>query len=157
MPRTMIGRTVAALVAVLAVSSAGVRAADPPAGRFTMTPADGGFIRLDTQTGQVSRCARQDQEWTCRSLPDERQALEKEIERLANENAQQKTSIKRLEELAGVGDQPPSRDGDRRDPKLQLPSEEDVDRALTYVQRMLKKFKDKLKEFEDGERKGTQL
>ena len=157
MPRIAIVGACATLVVASILSASATGAAEPQPGRFTMTPADGGFIRLDTQTGQVSRCARQDQDWTCRSLPDERQALEKEIERLAAENAQLKTSVKRLEELAGVGEQAPGRSAERHDPKLQLPSEEDVDRALTYVQRMLKKFKDKLKEFEDSERKGTQL
>ena len=30
-----------------------------------------------------------------------------------------------------------------------MPPEEDVDKAVSYVQRMLKKFKDEMKELED--------
>ena len=43
-------------------------------------------------------------------------------------------------------------------PKLELPSEEDVDKALSYMERMFKKFRDKLKELDkDGSGKGTPL
>jgi hypothetical protein len=37
-----------------------------------------------------------------------------------------------------------------------LPTEEDVDRALSYAQRMLKKFKEKIRELTE-EGKGTPL
>jgi hypothetical protein len=40
---------------------------------------------------------------------------------------------------------------------MQLPTEEELDQAMTYLQRMFRKFRDKLKEFEDETQGGTQL
>lgn len=51
-------------------------------GRYTMQPVDEGFLRLDTQTGAVSVCARTNGDWVCRAAADERSALEEENARL---------------------------------------------------------------------------
>jgi hypothetical protein len=128
------------------------------AGRYTMHPADGGYLRLDTRTGQTSYCARVDGRWHCDAIGEERSALQQELERLAQENRDLKQAVKNLEEMIGLGS---SGDGDKRadrgnGPKLQLPTEEDVDRALSYAQRMLKKFKEKIRELTE-EGKGTPL
>lgn len=112
------------------------------AGRFTMNPVDGGVLRLDTETGALSMCKQVSGSWTCTMLPDDRTAVDAEVAQLKKENADLKASVKRLEELAGLPD-----DGKRG--RAQLPTEEDIDKAMNYVQRMLKKFKEKLKELED--------
>ena len=43
-------------------------------GRYTMVPAEGGFVRLDTETGTVSHCRRGDAStgsvWTCAAIPE---------------------------------------------------------------------------------------
>lgn len=124
-------------------------------GRFTMHPADGGILRLDTQTGALSMCKQASGSWGCTVMPDDRTALTAEIDRLKAENGALKTSVKRLEDLAGV----PSIDhGDDKKPGMNLPTEEEVDKAMSYVQRMLKKFKEKLKELDDTDPpKRTQL
>jgi hypothetical protein len=145
-------------------------AADPPrpdgraetgVGRYTMHPADGGFLRLDTQTGQMSMCKTASATWSCASLPDERLALEQKNDVLLRENLELKSAVKRLEELAGVapGDQSKrdGKSGPGSGPGSQLPTEDDVDKAMSYVQRMLKKFKEKIREFEDLDKKGTNL
>ena len=52
----MMNRTrflVPAVLAVLAAVPASAQTRDAP-GRFTMQPIEGGFLRLDTQTGAVS-------------------------------------------------------------------------------------------------------
>ena len=55
--------------------------ADRAGGRYRMTPAEGGaFLRLDTQTGAMSVCQRKDGRWACEAVPDERRALETEID-----------------------------------------------------------------------------
>ena len=46
---------------LIALALSGAAAAETPAdpnGRFTMSPVDGGFLRLDKQTGAVAMCAR---------------------------------------------------------------------------------------------------
>jgi hypothetical protein len=131
------------------------------AGRFTMHPAEGGMIRLDTETGTMSMCkSATGGQWQCQALPDERQALDKEIARLAQENQDLQASVRRLEELAGIPQDKPQRRADK-DPGtgpggMKLPGPEDVDKAMTYMQSMLKKFKEKIKEFEDLESKPGQ-
>jgi len=141
-------------LALTATSLAAPPAATPePPGRFTMQPTDGGFLRLDTVTGDVALCARAGGSFECKPVKDDRD-MQREIARLADENKELKTEIKRLEEMLGLGD------GTARKPtpKLELPSEEDVDKALGYLERMFKKFRDKMKEFDgSGGGKGTPL
>ena len=119
-------------------------------GRFSMQPTDGGFLRLDTATGDVSLCARTGTTFECKPVQDNRD-LQQEVTRLDTENKELKAEIARLEEMLGLGG------GARKPaPKLELPSEEDVDKALSYLERMFKKFRDKLKELDSGGR-GTPL
>ena len=108
-----------------------------------MSPAvGGGFVRLDTQSGQMSLCNRVNAEWKCEAMSDEGRGLTAEVDKLRAENKRLQEEVRRLDDLVmGMKSGPGNR-------KLELPSEEDVDRAMTYLQRMIKKFQDKLKEFE---------
>jgi hypothetical protein len=143
--------TGAAVIALTTVALAQPASPPQPGGRFTMHPADGGMIRLDTDSGTMSMCKARNGQWQCESMPDERAALDKEIVRLAKENEDLKGAVKRLEDLAGIpSDKPQQRKGGMS----QLPGPEDVDKAMSYLQGMLKKFKEKLKEFEDLEGSG---
>ncbi|MGL4636506.1 MAG: hypothetical protein ACRCWF_11035, partial [Beijerinckiaceae bacterium] len=54
--------------------------------RFSFQPVEGGMMRLDTETGQVSLCTRTGSDFTCRSVADDRAALDDEITRLKREN-----------------------------------------------------------------------
>ena len=45
-------------------------------GRYAMTPAPDGFLRLDTRTGAVSLCAVSAGAVSCRASAEERRALE---------------------------------------------------------------------------------
>jgi hypothetical protein len=140
----------AAVVSGLAITSSLAQTSPPvQGGRFSMHPADGGMIRLDGETGTMSMCKPRNGQWQCESLPDERAALDKEITRLAKENQDLQGAVKRLEELAGIpSDKPKSKSGGAMS---QLPGPEDVDKAMSYLQGMLKKFKEKIREFEDLE------
>ena len=77
----------AALCWLAPVAQAADELAPATAGRFTMTPAPGGFLRLDTRTGAVSLCAVAGESVACRAAADDREALSQEIDRLSNENA----------------------------------------------------------------------
>jgi hypothetical protein len=112
-------------------------------GRYAMQPTDGGFLRLDTATGEMSLCQRTAGSFECRPVKDDRD-LQGEVARLAKENAELRAEIKRLEELPG-----------HEPRKLELPSEQDVDKALSYVERMYKKFRDKIRDLERTERDGV--
>jgi hypothetical protein len=133
-----------AVLAALAALPASAETRDAP-GRFTMQPIEGGFMRLDTQTGAVSMCRPDTGKLIlCQPAQDKQQSLEKEIERLSAENIELKAEVKRLQETAGLAP-PPGPPGE----KFQLPSEEDVDSALDYLERMVKKFRDRLRNLEE--------
>jgi len=128
--------------------------AEERGGRFVMTPVEGGFLRMDTQTGAVSMCQRTSGKWACEAVADDRRALESDLDRLRAENRELSSTVRRLEDMLA---QPDGEGRDRRaekGPRLQLPSEEEVDRALGYMQRLMRKFRDKMRELEsDGDRR----
>jgi hypothetical protein len=142
-----------AFVALTALTGAAPEDAERN-GRFVMTPVEGGFLRMDTHTGAVSMCQRTSGKWACEAVADDRRSLESEVERLGAENRELSDTVRRLEEMLAL----PDGDGkDRRaekGPKFQLPSEEEVDRAFGYMQRLMRKFKEKMRELDgDGERR----
>ena len=110
--------------------------------RFSIQPIDGGVLRLDTATGAVSICTRREASWSCEPVADKAVAPT-ELDRLKAQNLALRAEVERLErELR-------DRTSDAPKPKFELPSEEDVDKAMSYVERLLKKFRDRLKALED--------
>ncbi|MGI9383503.1 MAG: hypothetical protein ACR2PO_10140 [Methyloligellaceae bacterium] len=61
------------------------------AGRYTMAPSGNGIVRLDSQTGAVSICGERFKRWVCRSVADDKHALQREIDRLTEENGTLRT------------------------------------------------------------------
>jgi len=118
-------------VVALAFAACAVRAETPPplagdGGRFSMTPAENGFLRLDRETGAVSFCAVQGGAAVCRAGADERLALTGEVERLRQENADLKAR------LAG----PPQ----STLPRSAVPGEVEMERALGFTERFLRRI-----------------
>lgn len=74
-----------------------------PPSRFTFNRVDGGFLRLDNQTGMIAFCSPQPIGWACQAVPEDRAAIEKEIARLQDEVASLKS------ELAALCEPPPPR------------------------------------------------
>lgn len=95
----------------------------PDAGRYSMTPAEGGFLRLDKTTGAVAFCTTKDGLSLCRVSADERAALEDEIARLKSENAE-------LKSRTGAAPKAPST----------VPGEEEFERALSFTERFLRRM-----------------
>ena len=101
--------------------------APPPTGengRFQMTPAPNGFLRLDTRTGAVSVCTISGNGAECRAAADDRAALVGEVERLAKRNA----------ELEAGATQRPSR------PLAGLPSREDFGKAMDFAEEFVRRM-----------------
>jgi hypothetical protein len=131
-------RAVPVLILML-VAAPGVRAQTsdilaPPAtenGRYSMTPAPNGFLRLDTRTGSVSLCTVNGTSAECRAAADDRAALTNEIERLAKRNAE-------------LESRRTGRDGSRS-----LPNESEARRAMDlaeqFMRRMMRIMRDETK------------
>ena len=115
-------------------------------GRFAMTPTPEGFLKLDSRTGVVSQCLRQCASYECRLIPDERAALQDEIDRLTRENAELKSRAAGLSPPS-TGTTPP-KPGDPAPgaPQQSLPSDTEVDRALSIMERVIRRFKDIIRE-----------
>lgn len=83
--------------AVLAlISTAALAQADEKASsdnRFIYQEVDEGILRLDSRTGEVSLCNRQDIGWACRLVADESRAVDGEVSRLERENAKLRQSL----------------------------------------------------------------
>jgi hypothetical protein len=137
-------RVILPLLFVLLASEA-ARAEETPtpqagdAGRFAMAPAEGGFLRLDKETGAVSFCSAEGGLAVCRLAAEERAALEAEVARLSRENADLRAK------LPGAAEAEAS--------KKLWPGEEELDRALAFTEkffrRMMKAFRE---EAPQGER-----
>jgi hypothetical protein len=155
-----------AIIAVLLLGlAAGVtpalaeRPSDTDNGRFSFKEVPDGILRLDGRTGHVSLCSRIT-EWACRTLADDRVALENEIGRLFDENAALR---KQLEEArrAPVPPEtvppsiatpapvtpavppavapPPPKQGER---ELTLPSDADLNRMMAFLEKMWRRLLD---------------
>jgi hypothetical protein len=133
-------RTAFLAASALALCSTGAPAQERD-GRFTMVPTADGFLRLDGRTGVVSQCVKREAGFRCDAIPDERHALQDEIDRLSRENAELRT---RLEAAT------PSSGGATGKPAPSLPSDAELDRALSLMERALRRFKDIMREPQDG-------
>jgi hypothetical protein len=105
-------------------------------GRYTFNKMADGFVRLDTQTGQVALCSKRTVGWACAAAPEDRAVFENEIARLRNENAALKKDLlaRGLPLPAGTMPEPPIvRNGD---PTLRLPGNADIDRVVSLMGRV---------------------
>jgi len=111
------------------------------ADRFAMSPVEGGMLKLDKETGVVAFCARRGEAWSCEPVDDKAQPASERVARLEAENKDLKARIADLEErLKDSSSAPP--------PAAKLPSEEEVDKALDYAERLFKKFRDRIQKLE---------
>jgi hypothetical protein len=137
---------VAALGALCLVGSAALAAEPAPDsenGRYTFSPTTDGVMRLDTKTGAVSNCSNSAAGWACYAVPDERKALDDEIGRLQAENEKLKAQLA-LRDPAKGDDKPaaPNIAENQRKIEIPLPSDQDMDRVMSFLQRAWKRLVD---------------
>lgn len=114
-------------------------APDSENGRYTFSASADGMMRLDTRTGTVSHCSNSASGWACYAAPDERKALDDEIGRLQAENDKLKAQLA----LAGKSDDKPAGPNSaekERKIEIPLPSDQDVDRVMSLLQRAWKRL-----------------
>ena len=149
--------TVAALAAILitpALAADGVVDASPSSNdRFSMSPVEGGFLRLDKSTGAVTMCTRAAGEWSCKAVEDRALSSSGDAARLDDENKALKQRVKELETALETSKPPAAAEGDSTLAdapcgKVKLPTDAEVDQALDYVERVYKKIRDRIKDLD---------
>ena len=123
-------------------------------GRYALSPAGDGVLRLDTRTGAVSTCNNTGAGWACYAVPDERAAMDTEIGRLQSdivrlqaENERLKADLAsreptvpgKIEEPLPKSDslkksEPKAAEGERKI-EIPLPSDRDMDRMMSFLER----------------------
>jgi hypothetical protein len=123
-------------------------------GRYALSPAGDGVLRLDTRTGAVSTCNNSGAGWACYAVPDERSAMDAEIGRLQADNGRLQADNERLKaELASreptvtgkieeplpksdslKKSEPKAAEGERKI-EIPLPSDRDMDRVMSFLER----------------------
>ena len=151
----------AAFAAAMAVGGGIVAAQSAPDGengRYSMTPIPEGVLRLDTRTGTVSTCSKNGAGWACYAVPDERTALDAEIGRLQAEVEKLKGQLAAGPTVSGKIDEalPKSDPLKKAEPKnaeprvaegerkieIPLPSEQDVDRVMSFLEKAWRRLID---------------
>ncbi len=121
--------TVPAVVALLlaAPSFAGPAQAQD-AQRYRLEKSEDGYVRMNTQTGAMSLCEEKSGQLVCRMAADERSAFQDEIDRLQGSVRALDQRVSKLENSLAS--------------RLEhnLPSEEDFNRTLGYMERFLRSF-----------------
>jgi len=151
-------RAVLLLASAVCVSATAALAADSaPQSRYTLTPsAGGGYVRLDTQTGQVSECTGTPANLICKSTPDERAAMQAEIDRLQ----------KQVDDLKGTAQKDTAQNGtapsdeafnSKPGPQVNIPSDQDVDKAFNFFDHVVKRFKGLIQEMHSEPSNSTPL
>jgi exonuclease VII small subunit len=104
--------------------------------RYRLERSGEGFVRMDRRTGIISYCEERAGELVCRMTADDREAFEDEIDRLQKRIDALESRLQALENrLAELAE------GD-------LPSEEELDRTLSFMEQFFRRFMGIVREFE---------
>ena len=146
---TLLRTALIACFATFATCVAADTAPDGSKGRFTMSPVDGGLMRLDTETGAVALCTKKSETWVCEPI-DDHSGASGDKAKLEMENKALKDRIKDLETSAAAAKSAPGSDDQSGPPGgvTKLPTEQEVDKAMDYVERIYKKFKDRIQKLD---------
>jgi hypothetical protein len=145
--RTMSQKAVTPAAAALCLALAAPALAegempDSEHGRYTFGKVAEGFLRLDTQTGQVSVCSQRAVGFACQAAPDDRTVLENEIARLRTENAAlKKEMLVHGLALPGAASAAPESSGTHdNDITIHLPDNSEIDRMVSYAGQLWHRF-----------------
>lgn len=145
----MIVKSIAIVVAVLCVSLpviADEATPDTAGGRYVFEKQAVGYLRLDSQTGDVALCSAKAVGWACEAAAEDRTLLENEITRLRTENADLKKTILShgLALPAGILPEPLAQNDEPQNGGLtmRLPSDADIDRMMLFVGNAWHRFVD---------------
>lgn len=119
-------------------------AQETASGRYTMTSVEEGMLRLDTKTGAVSQCAKDAGKWVCKTVADDRIALENEIDRLSNENQKLRAQLEKDGSAL-----PPELKLQPEVPNSWLPDDKRVDEFMSFFEKIMRRFKQMAESMQD--------
>lgn len=107
--------------------------------RYRLEKSGDGFVRMDTQTGAMSICEQRNAQLVCRMAADERSAMQDEVQRLQGQIRALDERVAKLENSLSA--------------KLEssLPSEEDFNKTMGYMERFFRSFMGMVKEMQKDE------
>jgi len=136
----------------ISVAAATGQQTDAPASptdqeRYVLQERDGGFVRLDKKTGQMSFCTVVNTNMVCRLGAEERQAYEDELSGLSSR-------IETLEkQVATLSKKDPSSGRPKADVPGVTPEESEMDKefdkAMDFAQEAMRRFFDVIKELRE--------
>jgi flagellar motility protein MotE (MotC chaperone) len=137
-------RVFALIAAALFVSLAGAQvfAQDDP-DRYTLEKTEKGYVRMDRRTGEMSLCEERAGQLVCKLAADERAAFQADTERL-------EAAVEALEERVAKLESGLTAKLDQA-----LPTEEEFEKTMGYMERFLRRFMGIAKDFEK-EQEGTE-
>ncbi|QND51871.1 hypothetical protein HB779_08125 [Phyllobacterium sp. 628] len=108
---------------------------------YSLEKTENGYVRMNNKTGEMSICQEKSGQLICKLATEERKAYEDDV-------ADLKSRVAKLEDtVAGIGKLPPVvRDA--------LPSDEEFEKGLSYMEKFMRRFMGIAKEFDD-ENKGS--
>ena len=125
-----------------ALAMAGPASSADETGRYRLERTDGGFVRMDTENGQISFCTRQASGLDCKAAADERPAAAPEIDRLSRRVEALEKRIAELE--AGK-------------PQNALPTEEEFERTMGFMERFFRRFIGVIQDIQPEQKPSPQL
>jgi len=131
---------IAAIVMMGAVPGALAQTNPAPNDRYMVSPVEDGILRVDRKTGRVSICRKGRGDWTCELVPDDLRAMKRELDQLSVENLRLRSALAKYDPEAARQPAPELNVPNRDTGKNQLPTEEDVDKAMSLVERMMRRF-----------------
>lgn len=145
---------------LLSTVSPAAQSADAPGDRYEISPVEGGIMRLDKKTGEMSICRPGiNKAWSCQSLEATPESTipksdtagdSPSIAELKDENRELRDRIKVLEDMlddVARGEDTPSQPG-AADKPLTLPSDDDVEKALDFVENLFKQLRDRVRKYD---------
>jgi hypothetical protein len=133
-------KTVVASAFLVSVLSFPATAQD--ADRYMMEKSANGYVRMDRKTGEMSICEERSGQLVCKLAADERSAFQDEVDRLQDRLSGLEKRVAELETAS------------RLNPEALLPTEEDFEKSLGYMERFFRRFMDIVKDFDPDWRKG---
>jgi len=109
--------------------------------RYTLEKTADGYVRMDNRTGEMSICSERSGQLVCRLAADERTAFEDELDRVMGKLEDIEKRLAALEKSAPVN---------------VIPSDEDLEKTLNFMERFFRRFMDVVKDFDKDIRGGDE-